>query len=158
MKIRTLYLETSIFGFWSDRHPVNREKRVAVRKLLQQIHAGRFRGIVSALVVRELEQWSNPAGLGLLRTAGVDVVATDPEEVETVAQRYVKEAILTSAQIEDARHVASATILDVDALVSLNLRHIANTWRVRGFNAINLRLGYRPLTVATPQEVIDEGP
>ena len=158
MKVRTLYLETSIFGFWSDETPANREKRESVRMLLRQIRQGRFHGVMSAFVLRELRRWEGSPILARIQELPLDVVEVDPEEVEGIAQEYVRAGVLGPAHVEDTRHVACATVLNVDVLVSLNLRHIANTWRVQGFNAVNLKLGYKALTVATPQEVIDYGP
>lgn len=58
---------------------------------------------------------------------------------------------------DDARHVAYATILRVDILISFNLEHIANEWRARKFNAVNLKEGYSTIIIRTPEEVIHYG-
>ncbi|MEW6041361.1 MAG: PIN domain protein, partial [Elusimicrobiota bacterium] len=57
----------------------------------------------------------------------------------------------------DARHVAYATCLRVDILVTFNLEHMANEWSARKFNSVNLKEGYSTLTIRTPEEVIHYG-
>ena len=158
MRKRTLYLETSIFGFWFDEHPVNAEKRQAVTTLLKQVRDGQFNGLVCEWVIEELrcgDSLQVPL-LKLVRDYRVVVAELDEVEAETLASEYLKAGAIEAAWAMDARHVAAATLLEVDALVSLNLKHIVNTWRVREFNAVNLRLGYRMLTCTTPAEVIED--
>ena len=53
MKKLKLYLETSVFGFYFDTAAPNKQKRIAVRKLLQQIKNGIFEGYISGLVRAE---------------------------------------------------------------------------------------------------------
>ena len=54
-------------------------------------------------------------------------------------------------------HIALATVVDADVLVSWNFRHIVNLARIRGYNSVNLRQGYPVLEIRSPLEVfIDE--
>jgi hypothetical protein len=63
----------------------------------------------------------------------------------------------SAAHLEDARHIALATVSRVDALVSWNFKHIVNLDRVRGYNAVNFRFGYVLLEIRTTQEVLRYG-
>ncbi|HKP73988.1 MAG TPA: hypothetical protein VJT67_00535 [Longimicrobiaceae bacterium] len=40
-------------------------------------------------------------------------------------------------------------------LVSWNFKHIVNLMRIKGYNAVNLGLGYQPLEIRTPKEVLN---
>jgi hypothetical protein len=51
------------------------------------------------------------------------------------------------------RHIALATLAQVDALTSWNFRHIVRLDRIRLFNAVNVESGYRALTILSPREV-----
>ena len=42
-----------------------------------------------------------------------------------------------------------------DLIVSWNFRHIVNYNRIRGFNAVNVQMGYRAVTILSPREVVD---
>ena len=70
MKKLKLYLETSVFGFYFDTSGPNKQKRSAVRKLLQQIKNGLFEGYVSGLVRAELQKAPHPYRDRLLRLIG----------------------------------------------------------------------------------------
>ena len=58
--------------------------------------------------------------------------------------------------LSDAQHIAIATILKVDSLVSWNYKHMVNFFRIRLFNSINLKYGYSTIDIRTPKEVIYE--
>lgn len=76
-------------------------------------------------------------------------------EAKDLAEEYVRSGVLGSASAADAMHVAVATVAGADLIVSWNFRHIVNYNRIRGFNAVNVRNGYRTVTILSPREVID---
>ena len=53
----------------------------------------------------------------------------------------------------DAHHVALASIGKVDYIVSWNFKHLVHIEKIRGFNSVNLRLGYSLIDIRTPKEV-----
>ena len=55
---------------------------------------------------------------------------------------------------DDCIHIAAATIHKVDLLLSWNFKHIVNVYRIRGYNSINLRLGYTNLNIHSPKEIV----
>ena len=42
-----------------------------------------------------------------------------------------------------------------DLILSWNFRHIVNFDRIRGFNSVNVRWGYRAMTILSPREIGD---
>jgi hypothetical protein len=48
--------------------------------------------------------------------------------------------------------MALATINRADFLVSWNFKHIVNIQRIRGYNSINIKNGYRQLEIRSPRE------
>ena len=63
--------------------------------------------------------------------------------------------IVTKKYYGDALHIAIATVINVDVLVSWNFKHIVNLKKIKLFNAINSIEGYNILEIRTPSEVID---
>ncbi len=59
--------------------------------------------------------------------------------------------------IEDCRHIAAATLSKVDYLVSWNFKHILNVFRIRGYNAVNIKNGYVQLDIRSPKDIISDG-
>ena len=64
------------------------------------------------------------------------------EEAIQLADAYINEKVVGKSSLEDCRHIALATINKVDVLASWNFRHIVNLDRIKGYNSVNLRLGY----------------
>jgi glycerol-3-phosphate responsive antiterminator len=107
---------------------------------------------ISDLVIREIEAIGNEAlrknlidsvkGFGLLSTKGNDI--------RLLAERYVSEGIIPVKHIEDAVHIAVATVNSLDILVSWNFEHIVKLKTKRQVNAVNVLLGYNPIEIIEP--------
>lgn len=78
-------------------------------------------------------------------------------EASDLAEEYLATGVIGAAHLEDARHIATATVQRVDVLVSWNFKHIVNLDRIRGYNSVNLRLGYTLLEIRSPLEVLRYG-
>lgn len=75
------------------------------------------------------------------------------DESEALAEEYLRSGVVPRRMLADAAHIAVASIAHVDVLVSWNFKHIVNLDRIRGFNAVNLQLGYPMLEIRSPLEV-----
>ena len=91
------------------------------------------------------------ADLPKLHTQKVEVT----EDAFELAQQYLDEKVVGQTSADDCRHIATATINKVDYLVSWNFKHIVNVFRIRGYNAVNLRCGYPPLDIRSPKEIVN---
>ena len=76
-------------------------------------------------------------------------------EAEELADMYITEGALTNKSYNDALHIALATINNAEVLASWNFKHIVNLNRIRLYNSINLRLGYRLIEIRTPREILN---
>ena len=77
-------------------------------------------------------------------------------ETENLAAQYIAGKVVGQSSLDDCRHIALATIARADVLVSWNFKHIVNTSRIRGYNSINMKLGYPQIDIRTPYEVIND--
>ncbi len=75
-------------------------------------------------------------------------------EARELAESYIKERILGKASLNDAYHIALATVNRLDVLVSWNFKHIVNYDKIKLFNSINLRQGYPLIEIRSPKEFI----
>jgi len=78
-------------------------------------------------------------------------------EILNLATTYVNENVVGKTSFDDCLHIATATAHRADMLVSWNFKHIVNVYRVRGYNAINMRLGYPILNIHSPKEIVSYG-
>ena len=79
------------------------------------------------------------------------------EEAIKPADSYVSEKVVGQTSLEDCRHIALATINKVDVLASWNSKHIVNLDRIKGYNSVNLRLGYQMIEIRSPKGLINYG-
>jgi predicted nucleic acid-binding protein len=77
------------------------------------------------------------------------------EEAVLLGDTYIAENVVGKTSREDCFHIALATIHKADVLVSWNFKHIVNVTRIRGYNAVNLKLGYATLDIRSPKEIIN---
>jgi hypothetical protein len=79
------------------------------------------------------------------------------QETMDLADKYISEKVVGRTSLEDCRHIALATINRVDVLASWNFKHIVNLDRIKGYNSVNLKLGYPTIEIRTPQELVSYG-
>jgi hypothetical protein len=79
------------------------------------------------------------------------------EEIDDLAGKYCSEGIIPKKYLDDALHIAAATVSACDVIVSWNFSHIVKLATVRGVKGINLLLGYRELEILTPDSFIEGG-
>jgi len=76
------------------------------------------------------------------------------DEAIQLAEKYTEEKVVGKTSVEDCRHIALATIHKVDVLASWNFKHIVNLQRIKGYNAVNLKLGYSIIEIRSPKDLI----
>ncbi|HLG30462.1 MAG TPA: hypothetical protein VI387_09650, partial [Candidatus Brocadiales bacterium] len=82
-----------------------------------------------------------------------EVVSETVESIE-LAQKYLAAEILSKNFENDARHIAVAVTSNVDMVVSWNFKHIVHFDKIRQFNSVNIREGYKPIEIYSPREVV----
>ncbi len=153
MRPLRVYLDTSVIGGWADE-----EFAEDSRRLFTLAQSSRLRILVSDVVIAELENAPAEVRDALMGIA-TSAIETVPITVEVLALRdaYLAAGVLGRKWIDDATHVAAATVARADAIVSWNFRHIVRLDKIKAYNAVNLMNGYGVLNILTPAEVrIDE--
>ncbi|MCX6280035.1 MAG: PIN domain protein [Bacteroidetes bacterium] len=79
------------------------------------------------------------------------------EEVVDLATQYILEKVVGQTSLPDCLHIALATINRADFLISWNFKHIVNVQRIRGYNAINIKNGYKQLEIRSPRDFMTYG-
>ena len=76
------------------------------------------------------------------------------DDSRELAETYLNESILGKASLNDAYHIAIATVNRLDVLVSWNFKHIVNYDKIKLFNSVNLRLGYPTIEIRSPKDLL----
>ena len=150
MKLK-LYVDTSVFGGYFDD-----EFEEFTKPLFDKIQKGDFKLLFSAVTQDELEN----APLQVkelvkhLKVEFTEFIEATDEAVE-LASQYILEKVVGQTSYVDCLHIALATINRADYLISWNFRHIVNVQRIRGYNAINLKNGYKLLEIRSPRDFVN---
>lgn len=147
------YIDTSVFGGYFDS-----EFEIETRLLFNKIKQNEIICVFSELTENELEN-APPRVLDVLKNLSVsqkEKVAITDEAIK-LAETYLADKVVGESSYDDCLHIATATIHKVDLLVSWNFKHIVNIYRIRGYNSVNLRLGYNNLEIHSPKEIVNYG-
>ena len=90
-----LYIETSVFGLCFDDEPRNAIRRESALALLEQMRLGILDGGTSPVTHHEFENAAEPLRSRLLELLDdVRILPADDDEVERLAQVYLREGIV----------------------------------------------------------------
>lgn len=78
------------------------------------------------------------------------------DEAKDLAHHYIEEGVVSERYLVDAQHIAIATVMKADVLVSWNFKHIVNLTKIRLYNSVNLKYGYPLLEIRNPREILYE--
>lgn len=148
--IQRFYFDTSVFGGVFD--PEFEEETVL---LFEKVALGQIKCVYSNLTESELSKAPELVRNFFLaiKEEHKEVIDVTPEALQ-LGQTYIHENVVGQTSIDDCIHIAVATISKVDVLVSWNFKHLVNVYRIRGYNSVNLRLGYSTIDIRSPREIV----
>jgi predicted nucleic acid-binding protein len=153
MRIPRIYADTSVIGGCLDIEFSHESLH-----FIEMVRNGKCVLLLSEITIAELDKAPTAVQnilLSLPEEAMEKVEIT--EEILELRNEYMKAKILGPEWIDDAAHVAVATVARADAIVSWNFKHIVRLDKMKGYNQVNLMNGYGILTIISPKEVlIDE--
>uniref|UniRef100_A0A7V1EI47 PIN domain-containing protein n=1 Tax=candidate division WOR-3 bacterium TaxID=2052148 RepID=A0A7V1EI47_UNCW3 len=162
IKKSTLYVETSVFGFYYDEKPENRDKKEKTKLLFQQIQNGYFTALYSDIVLAEIEKLTDDFKkhrlLELISRFGlrkIDMPSAE-DELRLLSTIFLEKQIIPLNKKDDALHLALVILSpQIDYFVTWNCKHLANVNVFRRVKAAVLPLGYElKFEIVTPEEVI----
>jgi len=149
-RIQRIYLDTSVIGGYYDS-----EFEEDTRILFEKIKLEQFHVVLSDITEGELQEASEMIrNLFIELSAGLATKIELTEEAVQLADTYLAEKVVGKTSRVDCFHIALATIHQVDILVSWNFKHIVNVQRIRGYNAVNMKMGYPTIDIRSPKEII----
>lgn len=78
------------------------------------------------------------------------------EEALSFAEELIENGPLLQNAVEDALHIAVATLNEMDYLLTWNFTHLANATMRYKIEQVCRQLGYEPPIICTPQELLEE--
>ena len=148
-----IYIDTSVVGGYFDE-----EFKEATIKLFDRLNNNEIFFVVSDLLDLELINAPQQVREHILKYSADKFQRVElTEEAIKLADTYIAEKVVGKTSLEDCRHIAIATIHKVDVLASWNFKHIVNLDRIKGYNSVNLRLGYSMIEIRSPKDLVNYG-
>jgi hypothetical protein len=137
-----LYLETTIFNFYY--YGKEQKKQRDTRKLFDYIADGRYLVYTSKYVMDELAKDTKEKFdkmYSLIDKYSIKMLSLS-DEIDRLADIYIKQGIIPKEYPDDARHLAATTVNRLDFCVSCNMGHIMKQKAMIGTGFLNMREGY----------------
>ena len=144
-----------MFNYYFD---IERDAHADTVKLFNEIRTGKYEAYTSVYVIDELEDTKDANKrinmINLIKEYDITVI-TATDEAQYIADMYVKEGVIPLTKSYDALHIAVATVNNLDYIFSFNFKHINRIKTKSMASIINLREGFKPITIAVHAEVIE---
>jgi hypothetical protein len=149
--IQRVYIDTSVIGGYFDE-----EFELYTKLFFKSVAKGEFKIIISDLLTTELQGAPDKVVTFYksIPKNQIEYVAQTEDSIR-LGEQYLKEGVVGKSSRADCRHIALATLVNADLLVSWNFKHIVNLTRIRGYNSVNIKNGHRMLEIRTPREILE---
>ena len=154
MRKQKVYLETTMFNYYFDKTKNAQPSTVA---FFEAIGSGEFEGYTSVYAYNELDKAPEPRRsnmLHLLDKYRITVLDTSDEVIQLAGEYFANNVIPIKKRV-DALHIAIASVNEMDLILSFNFKHINKLKTKTLIPAVNRTSGYRDISIAQPEEVID---
>jgi len=149
--IQRFYFDTSVIGGVFDS-----EFEELSTVLFEKVKLGKIKMLYSFITEDELIDAPKKVRtfFNSLSDRNKELIELSEEAIQ-LAETYLKEGVVGKSSRNDCLHIALATISKADLLVSWNFKHIVNIYRIRGYNSVNMRMGYPVIEIRSPKEIIE---
>ena len=149
--IQRFYIDTSVIGGVFDSEF---EEHSTI--LMEKVKLGQIKAVISEVTESEILKARREIRdfYTSLPKDSVEFLEISKDAV-ILADTYIKENVVGKTSRNDCLHIGIATVSKVDILVSWNFKHIVNIYRIRGYNSVNIKLGYPTLEIRSPKEIIE---
>ena len=154
MKKLGVYLDSSVMSHLDA--PDTPEKMADTKLFWKDLLDDLYDVFISPVVIAEIQRTAEPKlnfMLEQMKALNFNLLAPS-EEVNALADEYLRHGVLTQKSVDDCLHIAYAVVYHCDVIVSWNFSHLVNYRtidRVRIVNAINR---YREISIVSPTMMI----
>jgi len=151
-----IYLETTVISYLAGK--LNRDLIIAAHQELTrewwENRSKKFASFISQLVIQELKQGDKQAAQRRIQVIENIPVLELNDRVRALAHELMEKKIMPRKAVEDALHIAIATVHGMDFLVTWNCKHIANAEMRHGISIVCYDQGYELPIICTPEELM----
>ena len=149
--IQRFYFDTSVLSGVFD---TEFEEHSTI--LMERVKLGQIKAVISEVADEEIMKARKEIRdfYKALPKDSIEFVEITKDAV-MLADTYIADKVVGKTSRNDCLHIGIATVCKVDLLVSWNFKHIVNIYRIRGYNAVNIKLGFPPLEIRSPKDIVE---
>ena len=146
-----VYLDTSVVSALFDEK--NPERKSLTEAFFEEIRE--YEVYISELTIAEIERTPDSELRDRMeQTVSRLQVLPLPDDVELLAEEYIRYGAVPESYLEDAYHIAIAARNDVDFLLSWNFKHIVRRKTRDIVKMVNTLNRIRQIEILTPAELL----
>jgi predicted nucleic acid-binding protein len=149
--IQRFYIDTSVIGGVFD---TEFEEHSTI--LMEKVKLGQIKAVISEVTESEIMKARKEIRnfYRSLPKSSIEFVEITKDTL-LLTDTYIKDKVVGKTSRNDCLHIGIATVNRVDILVSWNFKHIVNIYRIRGYNSVNIKLGFPTLEIRSPKDIIE---
>ena len=149
--IQRFYFDTSVISGVFD---TEFEEHSTI--LMERVKLGQIKAVISEVADEEIMKARKEIRdfYKSLPKDSIEFVEITKDAV-MLADTYIADKVVGKTSRNDCLHIGIATVCKVDLLVSWNFKHIVNIYRIRGYNSVNIKLGFPPLEIRSPKDIVE---
>jgi len=137
-----LYLDTSVpSAYYDTSKPI---RQLMTQKWFEN-KASTYELFTSVTAIDEIDEIANIVKKRNIKEIIIDYqvkILELSEEAVNLAHEYMNKGAIPISEPEDAYHIATAAVNNLDALASWNFKHIVSVNPIRKIHEINVKHGY----------------
>lgn len=146
-----IYLDTSVISALFDAR--NPERKSLTESFFEQIES--FDPFISEITTAEIERTPDLTLRNKMKGVVLQFQAIPlTDDVEWLANEYVRYGAVPESYLEDAYHIAVAVINEMDCILSWNFRHIVRRKTRDIVRMVNTIDTFRQIEIVTPAELL----
>ncbi|MBB4638393.1 type II toxin-antitoxin system VapC family toxin [Longimicrobium terrae] len=153
----TLYLDSTIPSVYHDQRtdPERVRWRRITRAWWEHAHE-RYMLCSSLLIIEEISRGRQSDQVAARKSfaEGLSLLPLTPPVAEA-ARVYASRKLMPSKPLDDAVHLAAASLYGCKYLVSWNLKHLANPNKRAHLKTVNQELGLSVPVILTPEQLLE---
>lgn len=151
----SVYLDTTIPSYYYDERSALKAYVEATRSWWED-ERHNYSIFTSEYTLAELDHGDYPNKGEILELIEDIAVLPLVDEIEGIAEVYMKEYVMPGGAAGDAFHLACSSFHKVDYLLTWNCNHLANANKEKHIRIVNTKLGLFTPTIVTPLQLFRE--
>ncbi|MBE3579025.1 MAG: type II toxin-antitoxin system VapC family toxin [Caldanaerobacter subterraneus] len=152
--MKKIYLDTSVISFL-EAYDAPDKMEITRKWWNEYLLKGKYKPYISSLVLDEINRCPEPKKQRLLKyimeSDFIEELKISVPVIE-LAKTYIENQIISPKYLNDALHIAVATVNNIGIITSWNFRHMVKQKTIKEVNKINKSENYPDIVIITPQD------